>query len=158
MSPAEELRAAAPELSRDVRRLQSGRGWSGFLTLDNLDAVAGRLRALIGDGQPFTWVARNERLRSFPEVRTAQVASKIEVTRRSDADGALGSITVVDSYQVWGLTTEAPDEQATRGCEPAFGLPRLTFTRDQLQIEGRAPAGHRLYWVVAPEDRDGGEL
>lgn len=55
--------------SREVQRIRSGRDWSGYLTLENFDAVAGRLREML-EGKRYTWVSCNEGLRDFfPEVR-----------------------------------------------------------------------------------------
>lgn len=139
-------------MSYDLKCLASGRAFHGYLTLENLDAVADRIRDLIGDGQHYTWVACNEGLGDYrPEVRTGQVAKTIEADRR-DSDGKLyGSITVNDTYGVWGIHTAVPDQAASPGSEVGFDLAYLRITRGQIQIEHRAPAGHRLYWVAAVE-------
>jgi hypothetical protein len=137
----------------EARRLASEREWFGYLTVENLDAVAARLRRLIGNREPFTWVACNEGLWNYaPEVRTSQVAEKIDVHRH---DGWSG-INVVDSYGVWGLSTRVPDSRAP-DLEPGFWSPYLHFKRGQLHIEHRVLAGHRVLWVIAVEDHQDAE-
>ncbi|MFG2001766.1 hypothetical protein ACGFNU_21705 [Spirillospora sp. NPDC048911] len=144
-----EQQTTAP--SWDVRQLRSGRNWSGFLTLDNLDAVADRIRNLIGDQQSYVWMASNEGLGDYlPSVRTGQVADKITV-KRDDADGTLiGDITVHDSHGLWWITTEAADQAAARGHTPADAA-YLEVKHDHIVIDHKVPAGHRVYWVVAVE-------
>lgn len=138
--------------SWDVRQLRSGRNWSGFLTLDNLDAVADRIRDLIGDGQPYAWMASNEGFGNYhPEVRTGQVARELNV-KRFDADGTpTGDITVHDSYGLWWITTEAADQSTARKGQPHLDAAYLEVTHHHIVIEHKVPAGHRLYWVVAAE-------
>lgn len=132
----------------DVRRLQSGREWFGFLTVENVDAVADRIRSLIGDRQPYVWVACNEGLGDYrPEVRTGQVAESIRAERR---DGR-ASIIVVDTYGVWSIRSDAADQEATARRKPEFGLTYLHITRGQVRMEHKAPVGARLLWTVAVE-------
>ncbi|WP_141576194.1 hypothetical protein [Actinomadura sp. WMMA1423] len=136
----------------EVRRIASGRDWFGFLTLENLNAVADRIRSMIGDGQRYTWVACNEGLGDYrPEVRTSQVAAKIRVDRRDDEHG---SIIVVDTYGVWSIHTDIADQAAGMGRQPEFSLTYLKITRGQIQMEHKAPIGARLLWTVALEGGD----
>lgn len=152
-----EAGSTTPESPYDVRALSSGREWFGYLTLENLDAVAVRLRSLIGDGQRFTFVACNEGLGNYrPEVRTSQVARKVEVNR--DDDGRSGSIVVVDSYGVWSIHTDAATQrEAHQRGEVSFSLAYLHVRRGKVEITHRAPVGSLLYWVAAVEDHSDGD-
>ena len=133
----------------EIERLKSGREWFGFLTLQNVDAVAGRIRSMIGDGQPYTWVACNEGLGNYrPEVRTSQVAAKI----RTHHDDEHASVVVVDTYGVWSINTRLSDQDAGVQREPDFSAPYLKITRSQIQIEHKAPVGARLLWTIAVQD------
>jgi hypothetical protein len=133
----------------ETERLKSGREWFGFLTLENLDAVADRIRFIIGDGQPYAWVACNEGIGDYqPEVRTSQVAKSIRVER---VEGR-GSIIVVDTYGVWSIRTDVADQYLARRREPGFSLAYLKITRSQILMEHKAPIGARLLWTVAVQD------
>ncbi|GAA2990276.1 hypothetical protein GCM10017559_07850 [Streptosporangium longisporum] len=135
----------------DYRRLAEGCNWFGFLTFDNLDLVADRIRSMIGDGQPYTWVAANEMFGLRPEVRGGQVATSIRAEQRTlDGGAEYGHLMVVDTYGVWGLhTTAATQDEAA--VKDGRGRTYLLFERGQLVAEHFAPAGHRLCWVIAPE-------
>ncbi|MFV2172269.1 hypothetical protein ACFHW2_12210 [Actinomadura sp. LOL_016] len=136
----------------DIRRITSGQDWSGFLTLANLDAVADRIRSMIGGGRPYTWIACNEGLGNYrPEVRTGQAARTIDVCRIDRAGGPHGDIQVHDSYGLWWICTDAQDQAAAHGREPSFELAYLDITRTYVRIATKAPAGYRLWWVVAVE-------
>lgn len=139
-------------MSGDLKRLASGQDWSGYLTFTNLDAVADRLRDMIGDGQLYTWIACYEGLGEYrPEVRTGQTVREIKV----DPAGADNrSITVHDSWGVWWISTDAEDRAATYGREPGFYLAYLDITRTYVRIQTRVPAGYRAWWVVAVEGGD----
>lgn len=161
-------------LSPDLRRLASDRYWYGYLTLENLEAVAERIRKLLA-GQRYTWVSCNSGLRHyFPEVRTGQELRDRGVTTYRDEEaqyGPFGGITVPDTYGVWGLHTDCPDQQTARrrrghAWERASDeqkatdtwddqhLTYLHITRDKVEIEHFAPIGYRLYWVITVEPRD----
>jgi hypothetical protein len=161
-------------LSRELARLASDRDWNGYLTLENLEAVAARFRSLL-DGQRYTWVACNSGLRHyFPEVRTGQQLRDRGITTYRDEEaqyGPFGGITVPDTYGVWGLHTDCPgqrtarrrrvhawerasDEQKRTDTWDDQHLTYLHITRDKVEIEHYAPIGYRLYWVVTVEPRD----
>lgn len=155
-------------LSPDLRRLADWRDWSGWLTLENFEAVADRIRRLL-DGRTYTWVASNEGQRAyFPEVRTGQRLCHDHARSGNAVMAKLlapdhGHLTVVDSYGVWGLSTSIPDQSAAHklGFDAACKAgAHLTFHRamgsrpDRLEIEHFAPVGARLYWVAAIEPRD----
>lgn len=145
--------------SAELRAIGSDRDWHGYLTIENFEAVAGRIRRLL-EGRSWTWVACNEGLRGyFPEVRTGQRLRGSAVTAKLLAPGH-GHITVVDSYGVWGLSAHLPDQAAARALsydEACAAGAHLSFERamgsrpDRLEIEHFAPAGARLYWVAAVE-------
>lgn len=158
--------------SRDMARLASDRDWHGYLTLENLDAVAERLRKLLA-GQRYTWVACNSGLRHyFPEVRTGQQIRDYGVRVWHPEDGSrLGGITIPDTYGIWGIDTSVPDQQTARQRRHAAwekatdeqkrtdtwddrGLTYLHIKHDRIEIEHFAPIGYRLYWVVTVEPRD----
>ncbi len=165
--------ATETEMSPDLRRLASDRDWHGYLTLENLDAVAGRMRKLL-TGRRYTWTACNSGLRHyFPEVRAGQQLRDRGVTtyREEAQHGPFGGITVPDTYGVWGLHTSAPDQrtahqQRTEAWDRAteeqrrtdtWDDQRLTYlhiTWDKIEIEHYAIIGYRLYWVITVEPRD----
>jgi hypothetical protein len=129
--------------------------FSGYLTLANLVEVTALVKDMVGQGQPYTWVACNEGLRSYwPEVRTGQVATKVIGEIKSDGEGRYGHLTVCDSYGVWGLTTSFADDEAVRGAEPGWGRAFLTIKPGRIEIDRMTMSGSRLYWVVALEGRD----
>lgn len=145
-------------MSTYAERLKSDRDWYGYLTLENAEAVADRIRSMIGDGQPYTWVAANEYFGYKPEVRTSQVASKVEFNqdlRLSDGT-PWAHLTVVDTYGIWGLHATAADDAAA--CE-ADKKDRtvLKFGYRKLTIDLYAPGGNHMWWVIALENAaDGG--
>lgn len=143
--------------SREIKRLTSGREWFGYLTLENLDAVADRIRRMIGDGQPYTWVAVNEGFDYKPEVRTSQIATNVEAYRLETNGKPHGDITVVDTYGIWSVHTDVADQTEVRaqlGNERARELAYLTFSHNLIRVQHSAPAGYRLHWVAALEERD----
>jgi hypothetical protein len=155
-------KSAATTESPDLRRLKGDRDWSGYLTLDNFEAVADRLRKLL-DGHPYTWVACNEGFGYRPEVRPGLLMEKVAATLLAPDHG---HITVADTYGVWGLSAHWPtradayaagsyDEAIKRGAHVAFKSDRYG---EQFSAEHFAPTGSRLYWTVAVEHRGEAEL
>lgn len=158
----------------EAERIASGRDWFGYLTLENFDAIAARVRALL-EGRRYTWVSCNEGLRDFfPEVRTGQEMEKLVIHDRSDlGDGVtMAHFTVCDTYGVWGLDTTVADQRAAEQKRKAAwdsaneagrrrraenrGLTYVHFTRgryDQgrIEIQHHNGYGDRLYWVIAVE-------
>jgi hypothetical protein len=156
------------------------RQWFGHLTLENFDAVAERITSML-TGKRFTWVACNSGLGNyFPEVRTGQqLREGITVhERKTYEDGSTyAHLSVADTYGVWGLSTDVPDDEAAenrrrRAWDAAsedarksgeWEDKRLTWVKierghydaGRIEITHFALAGHRLYWVIAVEpERD----
>lgn len=141
---------------RDTKHLASHLPWYGYLTLANLDAVADRIRAMIGDGQPYTWVAVNEGLDYKPEVRTSQVATKVEPYRLETGGEPHGGVTVVGGYGIWSVHTDVADQAEARTRDGKDKrLAYLQITRDEIRVNHYAPAGYRLCWVAALEEARG---
>lgn len=138
-------------MKNEYRRLADGRQWFGYLTLDNIDAVTERLRALIGDGQPYVWVATNELFGLRPEVRTGQVVETITVKRGTrDSGREYGHLIVTDTHGVWGLSTEAADQRQA-GQLDERDRQFLSVERDRIRVEHHALGGNRLCWTIAVE-------
>ncbi|MFF4417006.1 hypothetical protein ACFYY8_31180 [Streptosporangium sp. NPDC001559] len=136
----------------DYERIVLGLPWGGYLALDNLNLIADRIRMMIGEGQPYTWVAVNEAFSMRPQVRTSGVATSIEAGRLYGKEGEYGHLMVVDTDGVWSLCTSASNQRSANDSDnPVYSTPYLVFEGGQLTIDHRAPAGHRLCWVVAPE-------
>ena len=120
--------------------------WSGKLTVHNIEDVADRIWRVI-EGKPYTFVANNEAHGGLrPEVRVAQQASKIRTWYEEEKK--FGGFHVDDSYGVWGCSTNAQDD----AYEPAGENPYIEITDTRIEIRHRAPAGHKLYWVIAVEE------
>lgn len=134
-----------------TERLASDHNWSGYLTLDNAAAVTERIRSMIGDEQPYTWVAANEYFGYRPEVRTGQTAKDIGLdTEREVAGEPWAHISVLDSYGVWGFHTTAATQAEARDMDVKQRT-LLTFERGKLTVELYAPAGNHMFWVIATE-------
>lgn len=147
--------AATDRLERRLARLCDGRDWSGYFAIENAEAVAERIRSMIGDGQRYTFVVANEYFAYRPEVRTSEVARDLRVSVDAEPNEhgrRYAHIGVVDSWS-WGLLTEAETEAAARDGRERDQV-RVTFGRRQLAIEHFAPAGNRLFWTVALEDEE----
>lgn len=137
-------------------RTPSQAHWEGWLTLDNLEAVADRIRAMLA-GQRYTFVAVNGLFGDCPEVRTGNaLVGGVRVSRH---DG-FGGVTWSDSRYVTGLHTFVQTQDEARHLaeddEKRKRLTRVTLDpsfRDPgtLLTEQWTGAGHRLYWVVAVE-------
>jgi hypothetical protein len=141
----------------DVRRLTSGHDWYGYLTLTNLDAVANRIRDLIGDGQRYTSVCASEGFLSYrpPEVRTGCVARSITVSRPQVEDRRYGIITFHDHALTYfvetaaGVTGQASARALDERLRPAY----LHITHNKIEVTSYAPNGDKSYQVFAVEER-----
>lgn len=147
-------------LNPHFQRLADGRGWWGYLCLDNFDLVADRIRSMLGDGQPYTWVAVNEAFGLRPDVRAGMVAEKVTVRGGADEDTPAKYLTVADTYGVWGIDTSARTEADARDGGKLNNVYLHFETNqwgDKLTIEHYAPAGHRMCWVIAVHPQGGEE-
>lgn len=131
--------------------------WEGWLTLDNLEAVATRMRSTL-DGQRYTFVAVNGLFGDRPEVRTGNRLSDRGITASISA--RMGHITWSDNRFVTGLhTTLQTQDDAREQASKENGerrLTRVTFEpcfRDPgtMLFELWTGAGHRLYWCISVE-------
>jgi hypothetical protein len=121
--------------------------WFGDLTLENIEAIAERLKAMLR-GKRYTFVSVNELFGPLPrpEVRTSQRLN-IPDSQYTDIyvhygdDKSWGMIGVNDSYGVWSISTHDDPERR------AF----LSFEHGKLTIEHCAPGGNKLIWVIAVE-------
>lgn len=136
--------------SREIARIESGAEWYGYLTLNNLDAVAVRLTALIGGGRRFTSVYTNEDFWAWrpPEVRTGQTAT-VKVTRSADVTHPY--ITISETGWTSWLEASVADQGAARTLADTRRPPHLRFKHDRVEITDHAPAGNKFYIVFAVE-------
>lgn len=148
--------------------LDLGQDWNGFLTLENSQAVATRLAALL-EGRRFTYVSVNEGRRHwYPEVKTGQELAG-EVTH--SAAGDCHDIHLrFSGWHSW-LSARVEDEGTARqrnvdAAGPAGPANRdewlhdkklvyLRIRSDRVEVERYAPGGNRLYWVLVVEGGDG---
>lgn len=119
--------------------------WQGMLTTQNVHHVAGMLDRLLR-GKAYTFVSANEtdgfeptvrlhqRLRAWPAITTYESASH-------------AGFYVRDSSEVWGVSTELVDGKFDR----EYKHPYLSFKPGSVAITHRAPAGNKLFWVIAVE-------
>lgn len=127
--------------------------WHGTLTVDNVADVVTRLHQLL-DGKRYVWVAVNESYGAAgrPEVRFERLAPEKSTTGKSIVphieDPKHKGFTVIDTYGVWSLWTSAKDEHEFDD----YKEPYIAFGHNRVTIERRAPAGHRLTWVIAVDE------
>lgn len=136
-----------------IDRLKDDRDWNGLLCVENFDLVVARLRRMIGDSQPYTFVTTHEGYGWRPEARTSQKAEAIKASRESRESGEWAHVFVSDTYGSWGLHTTAQTEKDARE-QDAKSSTELTFERGQLMVKHYNGYGDRMYWLIAPE---GGE-
>jgi hypothetical protein len=139
-------------LSGEVKRVSTDHTWSGYLTLENLQAVADRISALLGNGRRFTTVVSNEGMQAnLPEVRTGRVLHTITVHDEREKGIPAGTIVLsADAMSDW--TTHAPDRPAARALERTRRPPHFHITHDTVRVTDRVPAGHRTYEVFSVEE------
>lgn len=136
--------------SRDLISIPSEADWSGFVTVENADAIADRIRRFLG-GRIYTWFTVSEFFRWRPEVRTLQSMERVSVERRkTDDDTDDVWITIVDTYSVTWLNSRCADQAAARLADEKTDHAFVEFKRDYLQIAHRTPAGDRLFWTIVP--------
>lgn len=157
-SPAHVPGARPPEQTDtpDLRRLASDRDWHGYLTLENLDAVAQRLRDLIGDGKLYTAVCSSEDFWSLrpPEVRTSCTSDKIDVCHEPFEGRPAADISINDQHYLHYLTTQSASQVEARALPEEDRPPYLHFKYGRVEITDHAPAGNKIFQVYAVEERE----
>lgn len=147
---------AETEMSPDLRRLASGRHWFGYLTLENAEAVAGRIRTML-DGKQYTWVACNEMGGYRPEVRTGmRLREGVKLSGSTLESGRkMAHITVCDTYGVWGLDTTVANQREAHETEDRKRLTYLNIEEhrwgDRIEIEFYSISGNHIWWVATVE-------
>lgn len=125
----------------------------GYVARDNIDSVLLWVRDLLWDdeGDPvrYTWVACYEYAGFRPEVRTGQLAEAISIPEPGH-----DSITVSDSYGVWGLHGDLPSQPRSRRGEKALRRSCYIVVSDRhLQVRFRTPEGKLAWWHVQVEEK-----
>jgi hypothetical protein len=144
---------AETERPHDVRAITGRATWSGFLTAQNLPAVAERINRMLG-GKHFTRVEVFEYRRFRPDVRPSQRLRGPIKVKSLDSGGA--HAVIEDGNYVYFLDARISDQAAARAIADAdradARLVRLCFTDTQIQGEEVLPDGKRVYWTFAVED------
>lgn len=122
--------------------------WFGYLTTVNIEQVAGLLRQLL-EGKKFTSVHSNEGCGFRPEVRTGQTlkTAKNEPAITVYHHEAVAALTLRDSYGVWSCQTTLTEDVEKEECRD----PYFEFERNKVTIIDWAPAGWKIYHVLAVE-------
>jgi len=148
-----------------VTALDRGQDWNGFLTLENSQAVATRLAALL-EGRRFTYVSVNEGRRHwYPEVKTGlELAGDVTHSASGDRHDihlhysgwhSWLSARVQDEDTAWQRNASAADPANRDEWLHDKSLVYLRLRSDRVEIEHHAPGGNRLYWVLVVERGDG---
>lgn len=132
------------------------REWFGYLTTENCEAVADRIRSMLTDVR-YTWVACVSWIPSGwtarPEVRTGQKLKSVTAS----LDPSHAHISVSDDYGAWGISGCHASQAEARAGEPQRQA-YLHFQHShggwQLEIEHYSSSGNRLQWTIAVEPGD----
>ena len=159
---AELWGAPVPEDRRpeEIDRINTASSWHGVLTLWNAEAICERIRRMLA-GKQYTFAAYNAGFNPCDslDVRTSQVLEG-SVSRKPAGDpshihykneGGIVTITVCDSYGVWGLSscTLSYDRKDYRNEYLVFDHDR---SGDQLKIVKKNGCGDILVWRISVED------
>jgi hypothetical protein len=162
---AAELRyfdGEAQTVEAELQRIRSGGRWSGYLTLENAEAVAGRIRVLL-EGRTYVFVSYLEGMNGgFPEVRMGRQVEELTLDRKPLDNGQdYACIRVVDTCGVWDLSTTAADqktawdhaEKARNETGKSGVAAYVRFTSGdsgerRAEILQRNGLGEQLRWVV----------
>lgn len=127
----------------------------GYLTTENIDAVAARLRYMLV-GKRCSFVAAHEFNGWRPELRTSQQLTTINKERGNGGIevwhehvaglGEGAGITVSDTYGGWGMSTYVDKEADAKPTTPY-----LRITQDQIHITPRSTAGEAIHWLIGLE-------
>lgn len=147
MSPT-ELPAGPPRAERET--------YFGYLALDNIELVAERLKALLGDG-PFAFVAVNENTDMLrPEVRIESLSppdftdgESFKITEYAEGHRGI-SITTPRYHTSFG--TYEPEERAItpEKRERRMSTCYFVFERGQFMVIQRTGAGGLTSWTFRP--------
>jgi hypothetical protein len=135
-------------LEADVGKVLDMTEWAGYLTHENKDDVAERIRKTFG-GKQYSFVVANEYLDYRPQVRTGQ---RLTPDWRDSDDPVKvwdDGFSISDTSGCWEVRTgiaRGIPTQKQRDEEPY-----LCFGHDSLMIKLRAPAGTQLYWGMVIE-------
>lgn len=143
-----------------LMRLHDDRSWYGWLCLENLDAVAMRLKRMLA-GKAFTVVTANsyredeERFSAFDVTTSQWLTEPVKQWSSDSPDSRHEGITWITPRTVFGLSTTAQTEADAR----EGGLLNKVYLNfdsyAELAIDQYAPAGYRLRWVFKVEDHTG---
>lgn len=140
--------------SPEIRRIRSEFPWHGRLTLANADAIADRIRGLIGAGQRYTRVTSNAAFDHHqPRVRTGCAADSVKVWHEPFEGKPMASIDISDEYLLT-LITQASDQQTANDGAEKDRPPHIAFGRTQFTVTDYTPSGHLFYVVFAVEERE----
>lgn len=123
--------------AREERR----RGAFGYIALNNVEDLFVWIEALLfEDGKPrlYTMSFSNEHSKFRPEVRTAQEAKEVTLSR----DGLSCAIQVYDTDGTWALTSHLGTEPGRCAVDEVLRLSQYVVVSDrQLQARGRNADG-----------------
>lgn len=123
--------------------------FDGMLTKRNAAEVTKLLEQALR-GKKYAFVAANEISGLIPQVHTDVMlcedsgGSPVSLNTDSPKAGTT-TIYVRDYHSSWHVSTEA--EEATGSADDRY--PWITIYDDKIVICHRAPAGHKLVWVIA---------
>lgn len=152
--------------------LKTESDWFGYLTVDNYKDVAERIRRML-TGKRYTFVAMNHAFTTEVqpprlEARAGQRMKRArynepgsEITIHDEGELGLYGFTVSDTYGIWGVSTDKTDQSPVYLDSNPSGKPigdyHAALWTAYISIEGmrqirivqRAPAGHRIEWIIA---------
>jgi len=141
---------------RSLQRLQTDYyPWHGMLCVENAEAIAARLEAMLGSGRYHSFVDANSWNEHDERYTSVAVKTSLRLTRPVSAtveDGHV-HISIVSDRLVCGLHTRARTQAEGRVGKP-HDFVQVGFERHQIQVEHYAPAGYRLLWIFSVEDHD----
>jgi len=130
---------------------QDNSEWNGHFTLASAQGVHDRMKRMLGEGQPFTFVSAYEG-RILPEVRTSLTLSALDLY----LDEERAQLSIRTSWGSHGLLGRFADqaavydhlahEEGTRTCA-------VLFSYRKVEIMQYNSFSARLSWVLALEER-----
>lgn len=134
---------------RDLQRLKGEEDWYGFLTRENLDLVANRIRAML-DGRQYTCVTvwTNGR----PEVKAGQSNASVETLRGEDRRWSGGIDLDIGGFPR-RIRTRATNGTDVYRHDRQWRV-EIDFSDNRLTIDYPAPAGAPVHIVIVLEPAD----